>query len=64
MSTILPAPMMQPLHTQHADRLDDQTWDEYESTRYFLARMRGEQPELRDAHLGADLSGFGTGGMG
>lgn len=35
----------------------DQTWDEYESTRYFFARMRGETPDLEPVGLGADAFG-------
>lgn len=55
-------------HQQHtsgrdlqASRLDDQTWDEYLSTCYAIARMRGERPELHTVGLGLDVFGFGGG---
>lgn len=39
-------------------RIDDQTWDEYVSTQYALARMRGEDAQLATPGIGAnDLLG-------
>lgn len=46
-------------HTTPVIDTDDQTWDEYESTRYFLARMRGETPHLEQCSLGSEVVTIG-----
>lgn len=61
MSTTIPHQQQPNARDMQARRLNDQTWDEYLSTCYAIARMRGERPELHTVGLGLDVFGFGGG---
>lgn len=59
MKTIIPTTPTHPQRTAPDARFTDQTWDEYQSTQYFLARLRGEQPDVRDTLFGVDVPVLG-----